>query len=287
MPGPTAGELLLLDRIGELSTPSLPVTSFGMDISQFIERWSASGGSERANYQLFLSELCDVLEVPRPDPASDNTRTNDYVFERRVQYAHDASRSHGFIDLYKRGCFVCEAKQGSDAPTPTEAEQLGVREPIRKLGTARRGTRHWEQAMKRAKNQASRYAKGLPDRDGWPPFLLAVDVGHCIDVYSDFARQGKNYVPFPDQQRYRIHLQDLADPDIQERLRRIFTEPLTLDPTRRATEVTVNLAQNLAQVAASLEADGYAADRVSGFLMRCLFTMFAEDVGLFMVHDKS
>ena len=251
-----------------------------MTISQFIERWSSSGGSERANYQLFLSELCDVLEVPRPDPASDTTRTNDYVFERRVQYAYDTSRSHGFIDLYKRGCFVLEAKQGSDAPTPTEAEQLGVREPIRKLGTARRGTRHWERAMTRAKNQAFRYAKGLPDRDGWPPFLLTVDVGHCIDVYSDFARQGKNYVPFPDQQRYRIHLQDLADPDIQERLRRIFTEPLTLDPTRRATEVTVNLAHNLAQVAASLEADGYAADRVSGFLMRCLFTMFAEDVGL-------
>ena len=95
-----------------------------MTISQFIDRWAASGGSERANYQLFLSELCDVLDVPRPDPASDNTRTNDYVFERRVDYPHEVDRSHGFIDLYKRGCFVCEAKQGSDTPTLTDAEQL-------------------------------------------------------------------------------------------------------------------------------------------------------------------
>jgi hypothetical protein len=24
--------------------------------------------------------------------------------------------------------------------------------------------------------------------DGWPPFLLAVDVGYCVDLYADFAR---------------------------------------------------------------------------------------------------
>ena len=35
----------------------------------FIDRWAASGAAERANYQLFLSELCDLLDVPRPNPA--------------------------------------------------------------------------------------------------------------------------------------------------------------------------------------------------------------------------
>ena len=40
------------------------------------------GGAERANYQMFLTELCEALDLPRPDPASDDTRTNDYVFER-------------------------------------------------------------------------------------------------------------------------------------------------------------------------------------------------------------
>ena len=30
------------------------------DISDFISRWQASGSAERANYQLFLCELCDV-----------------------------------------------------------------------------------------------------------------------------------------------------------------------------------------------------------------------------------
>jgi hypothetical protein len=38
-------------------------------LDAFIERWRDAGGSERANYQLFLTELCMVLDLPRPDPA--------------------------------------------------------------------------------------------------------------------------------------------------------------------------------------------------------------------------
>jgi hypothetical protein len=39
-------------------------------IQRFIQRWGKSAGAERANYQLFLAELCDALAVPRPDPRS-------------------------------------------------------------------------------------------------------------------------------------------------------------------------------------------------------------------------
>ena len=38
------------------------------DIGEFIARWSTASPSERANAQLFLVELCDLLGVPRPDP---------------------------------------------------------------------------------------------------------------------------------------------------------------------------------------------------------------------------
>ena len=250
-----------------------------MTVDAFIERWQSSGGSEHGNATLFLSELCDLLGIARPDPAGPDTRTNAYVFERRVDYPEQSDRAHGYIDLYKRGCFVLEAKQGSDAPTETEAERLGVEEPTRRYGTARRDRREWERAMQRAKNQAYRYARGLPETEGWPPFLVAVDVGHCVDLYADFARQGKNYVPFPDANSHRIFLEDLRDEAIRERLRAVFAEPLSLDPTRRSTAVTRQLAENLAKVAASLEYE-HEPDRVAGFLMRCLFTMFAEDVEL-------
>lgn len=32
-----------------------------MVIESFISRWENSGAAERANYQMFLSELCDIL----------------------------------------------------------------------------------------------------------------------------------------------------------------------------------------------------------------------------------
>ena len=63
-------------------------------------------------------------------------------------------------------------------------------------------------------------------------------------------------------------------------LRLIFTDPRELDPTRRAARVTRELAGYLANLSAQLERSGHAPDLVAQFLMRCLFTMFSEDVGL-------
>ena len=50
-------------------------------IKSFIDRWQSSGAAERANYQLFLSELCDVLAVPKPEPTATDDSQNVYVFE--------------------------------------------------------------------------------------------------------------------------------------------------------------------------------------------------------------
>jgi hypothetical protein len=38
-------------------------------LDEFFRRREASGAAERANNSMFLNELCDLLEVPRPDPA--------------------------------------------------------------------------------------------------------------------------------------------------------------------------------------------------------------------------
>lgn len=60
---------------------------------------------------MYLSELCDELGVTRPDPAGEATAANDCVFERAVTLRfNDDTTSTGRIDLYKRGCFVLEAK---------------------------------------------------------------------------------------------------------------------------------------------------------------------------------
>ena len=92
----------------------------------FIARWSAAQAAERANYALFLSELCDLLGVPRPDPATDDSAHNAYVFERAVTFHHrgSAKTTTGRIDLYKRACFVLEAKQYASAKTSDVGREL-------------------------------------------------------------------------------------------------------------------------------------------------------------------
>jgi hypothetical protein len=242
-------------------------------IETFLTRWQGSGAAERANFQQFAVELCDLLGVDRPDPSVAEERHNGYVFEKSVPLP---GGTQGRIDLYKRGCFVMEAKQGSD-PIPV-TDVVGSR----RRGTAIRGTAAWDTAMERARQQAQSYARNLPPDEipgGRPPLLVVVDVGDSIALYSEFTRTGGSYVPFPDPNRYRIRLDDLRDADTRALLATVWIDPMSLDPTRRSARVTREIADRLALLAKSLERD-HDPEIVAGFLMRCLFTMFAEDVGL-------
>lgn len=84
-------------------------------IEDFIARWAASQGAERANFHLFASKLCALLGVEQPKSAYGTTpEMNDYCFERGVKFkAHDGSTSDSRIDFYRKGAFVMEAKQSA------------------------------------------------------------------------------------------------------------------------------------------------------------------------------
>jgi hypothetical protein len=110
--------------------------------------------------------------------------------------------------------------------------------------------------------------------------VVVVDVGHVIELYAEFTRSGATYTPFPDPRSHRIRLEQLADPAIRKRLKALWTDPLSLDPSRASARVTREVAAELAELAKSLEAAGHTPHHVAGFLTRCLFSMFAEDVGL-------
>ena len=255
-------------------------------LESFITEWALTGGSELANTHLFVVGLCSIIGVAAPSGAQPDNLQNDYVFERTVSQDNgDGTNSFGRLDAYKRNCFVLEAKQGTDADKAAarrgESDFFGkpISEKL-KLGTARRGTPGWAAAMIKAKGQAERYAKALPVDHGWPPFLLVTDVGHCIDVYADFSGTGKQYTQFPDAARFRIKLDDLRDAEVRERLAAIWTDPLSLDPSKEAAKVTREIAGYLADLSKRLEARENNPTRVADFLMRCLFTMFAEDVKL-------
>jgi len=160
------------------------MTASTAQIDAFIVRWQGrEGGQERANYGLFLTELCDVLGVPRPDPATAHTEENDYVFERAVKgQATDASSGAGRIDLYKRGCFVLEAKQSRQTGGKKElaVQYLPGLEPPKR--GVRDASRTWDVLMLNARRQAEGYARALPVSHGWPPFILVCDVGHVIEI---------------------------------------------------------------------------------------------------------
>lgn len=252
-------------------------------IDTFITRWQGSGAAERANYQLFLTELCRMLDVPGPNPAKPNDHENAYIFEKSVVFAHgDGTHTTKFVDLYKRGCFVLEAKQGVEKEQQEAALSQAVQSQRkqRKKGTATRDTPAWADAMMSARNQAENYARALPTSEGRPPFLIVVDVGHSIELYAEFTRTGGTYIPFPDPRTHRIPLHSLTKTEHQETLRAIWNDPMSLDPARRSVKVTRDIAERLARLAMSLERSGHEPQVVATFLMRCLFTMFAEDARL-------
>ena len=227
-------------------------------VEDFIARWQSASGSERANYQLFVHDLCTLLELPTPDPAREDTRDNAYVFERRITFRHgDGTESPGFIDCYRRAAFVLEAKKVKYA--------------------AGKG---FDDALLRARGQGEQYARALPAGEGRPPFLLVVDVGNVIELYAEFTRSGATYTPFPDPRSHRVRLADLREDAVRQRLRAVWLDPLSLDPTRQSAKVTRDVAERLGEVARVLEAAGHAPEIVASFLSRCLFSMFAEDVGL-------
>jgi hypothetical protein len=222
-------------------------------ISQFISKWKGAPPSERAHAQSFMRELCALLEVPAPEPAP--VRGKEvfaplYGFERAIRVKDEPNVK--FIDLYRADCFIWENKQ------------LGGR-----------GTSGWLKKMEDAFQQAARYARGFATPRA--PFLVTCDIGHVFEVWSDFSRQGEygGYAA-----RKTVPIDDLAKEEVRTWLRTLWLDPMSLDPAREAARVTWEVAEYLAKLASELEQAGHAPEAVAKFLMRCLFTMFAEDIKL-------
>ncbi|MGR3794614.1 class I SAM-dependent DNA methyltransferase [Vannielia sp. SX4] len=254
-----------------------------MDVEEFIGKWRESGGSERANFQRFADDLTQLLGVEQPKVASSSDQNDHYRFERPVAFGPTAAQKTGFIDLYRRGSFVMEGKQGANAAArdPNQTSLALDPQPVTvRTGHGVRGSRKWDDTMLKARNQADRYARAIAREDGWPPFLLVVDVGHVIEVYADFSGQGQGYTQFPDGNRYRIGMDDLRDEEVRKRLKAIWEKPQELDPSLVTAAVTRDIAAHLAELGKSFEGQGHSTETVARFLMRCLFSMFAEDVEL-------
>lgn len=261
-----------------------------MTVDEFIRKWENCSGHERANYAAFLSDLAHVLNVPTPGPGGTQS-LGDYQFDGPVAGGAEGGGT-GFIDLYKHGCFILEAKQSKVCELPS----LPLEAPPAEGGT------RYDELMRRAFRQARRYAVNLPADHPWPPFIIVLDVGRAFELYFDYAGNGRDYRFFPDRASYRIPIRALADErpvgdtknSARDLLAAIWASPKSLDPRLVTAEVTRDVARRLGSVSAWLEetqrlktgasaADwehSQALEETSLFLMRLLFCMFAEDAQL-------
>ncbi|MEQ8757614.1 MAG: class I SAM-dependent DNA methyltransferase [Coleofasciculus sp. G1-WW12-02] len=226
-------------------------------VENFLKKWKGSQGNERANYQSFFQDLCTALGVDNPPPKG-NIPGDPYCFDKEVKFFHsDRDVTTRFSDFYKEGHFLIEAKQGGETSGK---------------GTAKRGTETYRKAMEKAFFQARSYTPFLPSK---PPFLITCDIGSHFEVWTGFSGNYGGYGA-----RERIELEDLLKPEVFQRFVLIFTDPQALNPEKYRARVTREVAEDLAKLAKWLEGQKQDAQMVANFLMRCIFTMFAEDVKL-------
>jgi len=119
----------------------------------------------------------------------------------------------------------------------------------------------------KAYDQLQLYRESL----GNPPLLIVSDLS-VIEVHSNFTNTPKRVE--------RFSLDDLLKPERRELLSCIFTRPEAFKAAVTTEEVTRDAAKEFAALADRLRARGVPATAAAHFLIRLLFCLFAEDVGL-------
>jgi type II restriction/modification system DNA methylase subunit YeeA len=136
----------------------------------------------------------------------------------------------------------------------------------------KRGAFAWEYKGK-GKDLNEAYLQLLVYREdlGNPPLLVVSDMD-TIQVHTNFTGTNKTVTTWT--------LEDVLDDGKRERLRKVWLEPSAFDPTKERIAVTEATIQQLLKIADALKARAYNPDKTAHFLVKCVFTLFAEDMNL-------
>ncbi len=188
------------------------------------------------------SHFIDLCEVlSQPHPAAADHTGESFTFEKAVSKLHGGK---GFADVWKRGFFAWEYKG-----------------------------KHKDLAA--AYHQLADYRDDLEN----PPLLVVCDMD-VFEVHTNFTGTQTRV--------YRFTLSNLlasaptpncALPPL-EVLRALFSDPEELRPETAARRVTEQAAAEFAKLATSLRDRGVNSERAAHFLMRLLFCLFADSIGL-------
>src|SRR5437867_705396 len=238
-----------------------------MTPAEFKKKWARYSGKETAAYQEHFNDLCALLGQPTP-AAADPTGSESFCFQKRVVKDEE---------------LFALAESGRVAEEP---------EPERERGFAdvwKRGCFAWEYKGKK-KNLDAAYQQLLRYRESLltPPLLVVCDFDRYV-IRTNFNGTV--------QETHEFTNANIDSPKILQLLRAVFTDPQFLKPQRTTDEVTEKLAQQIGEVARSLQEresveliDARSRRelavaqrknlRIARFLNRIVFCFFAEDTGL-------
>jgi len=201
-------------------------------------------------------------------------------WQRSTLTERSAAQQH-FLDL----CSVL------GQPTPAAADPDGTHYTFEKGARKTSGAGGWADVwlrrhfaweykgkhkdLKAAYRQIQQYREDLEN----PPLLVVCDLNR-FEVHTNFTNTVKAV--------YAFDLADLAHNEPTptcalpplEVLRAAFTHPDLLRPHRTTASVTEDAARAFAALAESLRRRGEDPEATAHFLMRLLFCLFAEDIGL-------
>jgi hypothetical protein len=212
-------------------------------LTEFVDYWKVAALTEKQGAQLHFIELCDILNQPRPSENDPNGER--YTFEKHVPKVYGGK---GFADVWLRDHFAWEYK--------------GPHKDLRA-----------------AYKQLNDYREDLLN----PPLLVVSDFNR-FEIHTNFANTKKRV--------YEFNLSDLERNQVTatcplpplEVLRALFDDSNALRPDRTDARVTQEVAVLFTRLAERLELEernlGATKEQIAHFLMRLLFCLFADSVGL-------
>lgn len=218
-----------------------------LSIAEFVQRWKIFSQSESSGAQTHFNDLCDMLGEPHP--AAADSIGERYAFEKHVTRTRGGK---GFADVWMRDHFAWEYK--------------GKHKDLQK-----------------AYEQLNDYREDL----GNPPLLVVCDLDR-FEVHTNFTATSKRVYAFSLDDLNRNHVTATCPLPPLEVLRALFGDYNVLRPEHTDAYVTQEAAKLFSRLAERLELEdrnlGASRAEVAHFLMRILFCLFADSIGLLPNH---